>query len=497
MLHTEEAIQEISVSQLTDSKYFTQSQAWAKLKSNTGWVTHAFKQTIHPTIDEKYLIFIKKIPYLGYLAYIPDGLLSSLEHFSETTPITQKQDSLDNVLDNKAKIKILQKHITQALEILSHTHVFLQTTYEYKLISVRWDVPPILEINRTLASIYKPEKFFKKIKEKFHTIYTKSSKQVQYSIDLQTTTQAPATVFIHLNKRDEYNIIQKKTNNDILLQCKKKTRYNIRLAEKNNIEIRTDVSLKDFHALLLVTAKRNRIAIHSLDYFDALQQAVQKEKTMELIVYGAYFHSQLIAAIVVLYQYNDLTKKLHSERHFKHCVKDYTTQENKEKPEDIAEDDESSIHTSTRTMYQDVSLHDIDNIESSIQEQNTHSDKYTGKVTYLYGASSNQHRELMSTYLLQWHAIVDAKLKKCDYYDLYGISRGKNTLKKSSNRLQGLYKFKTGFTKNVWIRPFAVDIYEKNLSSTVRKNIFNTLNKLRLWYYHNFKKKSITHNNNS
>ena len=44
-----------------------------------------------------------------------------------------------------------------------------------------------------------------------------------------------------------------------------------------------------------------------------------------------------------------------------------------------------------------------------------------GKAWYMYGASSNEGRNLMPTYLLQWEAIRWAKAKGCATYDLFGI----------------------------------------------------------------------------
>lgn len=41
---------------------------------------------------------------------------------------------------------------------------------------------------------------------------------------------------------------------------------------------------------------------------------------------------------------------------------------------------------------------------------------------YYYGASSNEFRNLMAPYLLQWQAILNAKKKSCLYYDFLGIS---------------------------------------------------------------------------
>lgn len=63
------------------------------------------------------------------------------------------------------------------------------------------------------------------------------------------------------------------------------------------------------------------------------------------------------------------------------------------------------------------------------------------KVWYLYGASSNAHRNLMPNYLLQWNMIQWAVEKGCRVYDFRGISGDLS----EDNPLYGLYKFKKGF----------------------------------------------------
>lgn len=47
---------------------------------------------------------------------------------------------------------------------------------------------------------------------------------------------------------------------------------------------------------------------------------------------------------------------------------------------------------------------------------------YGRKMWYLYGASSNKHRNLMSTYLLQWEMIKLAIKNNCKVYDFRGVS---------------------------------------------------------------------------
>ena len=63
---------------------------------------------------------------------------------------------------------------------------------------------------------------------------------------------------------------------------------------------------------------------------------------------------------------------------------------------------------------------------------------YGNKTWYLYGASSNEHRNLMPNYLLQWEMIKIALERKSDIYDLRGVPG----IADDSN---GLYRFKKGF----------------------------------------------------
>lgn len=66
---------------------------------------------------------------------------------------------------------------------------------------------------------------------------------------------------------------------------------------------------------------------------------------------------------------------------------------------------------------------------------------YGNKVWYLYGASSNEHRNVMPNYQLQWAMIQWALETHCDIYDFRGVS-GDLT---PDNPLYGLYLFKKGF----------------------------------------------------
>ena len=66
---------------------------------------------------------------------------------------------------------------------------------------------------------------------------------------------------------------------------------------------------------------------------------------------------------------------------------------------------------------------------------------YGDKVWYLYGASSNEHRNLMPNYMLQWTMIQWAIETGCRVYDFRGVSGDLS----EDNPLYGLYRFKKGF----------------------------------------------------
>lgn len=60
---------------------------------------------------------------------------------------------------------------------------------------------------------------------------------------------------------------------------------------------------------------------------------------------------------------------------------------------------------------------------------------------YLQGASSNEHRNLMSTYLLQWEGIRRARDWGCDLYDFRAIP----DVLDPDQDMYGVYRFKEGF----------------------------------------------------
>lgn len=92
------------------------------------------------------------------------------------------------------------------------------------------------------------------------------------------------------------------------------------------------------------------------------------------------------------------------------------------------------------------------------------------RAWYFYGASGDEHRNKMPTYLLQWEAMRWARSRGCSEYDLWGVpDEDEETLESGftqrSDGLWGVYRFKRGFggqlrrTVGAWDLPLRPLLY--------------------------------------
>jgi lipid II:glycine glycyltransferase (peptidoglycan interpeptide bridge formation enzyme) len=185
----------------------------------------------------------------------------------------------------------------------------------------------------------------------------------------QFTIQPPRTIVVDIAPPEEA----------ILAAMKQKTRYNIRLATRKGVTVRTGTAddLPTFYQLMQATGERDRFGIHSLDYFRAMVELFAYERAALLL---AEVQGEPVAGILLL------------------------------------------VHGPA--------------------------------AYYLFGASSNAHREKMPTYLLQWEAMRWAKAHGCQSYDLWGIPDADEAeletefvahSRDTSSGLWGVYRFKRGF----------------------------------------------------
>lgn len=103
---------------------------------------------------------------------------------------------------------------------------------------------------------------------------------------------------------------------------------------------------------------------------------------------------------------------------------------------------------------------------------------YGNKTWYLYGASSNKHRNLMPNYLLQWEMIKMSIAKHDAIYDFRGVSG----VVDENHPQYGLYRFKKGFGAKftefigeiyIPFKPIKYQLYK------ISEKLFKTLRKIK------------------
>ncbi len=98
---------------------------------------------------------------------------------------------------------------------------------------------------------------------------------------------------------------------------------------------------------------------------------------------------------------------------------------------------------------------------------------YGNTRTYLYGGSTNQHRNVMAPYALHWQAMQDAKENSLERYDWWG-------LRTSEGKISGFTEFKLRFGGTEYIYPNAIDIVNNQAWYT----IYNVLRKINRFVLH-------------
>jgi lipid II:glycine glycyltransferase (peptidoglycan interpeptide bridge formation enzyme) len=109
--------------------------------------------------------------------------------------------------------------------------------------------------------------------------------------------QPPHTVILPIDMPEE----------DILKQMKHKTRYNIRLAKKKGVVVRKygegnlEEGLRVWYELYRETAQRDRIALHSFDYYAGLFHLAREypESGIKVKLMGAEIDNRMAAGIIV------------------------------------------------------------------------------------------------------------------------------------------------------------------------------------------------------
>ncbi len=97
------------------------------------------------------------------------------------------------------------------------------------------------------------------------------------------------------------------------------------------------------------------------------------------------------------------------------------------------------------------------------------------QAVYLAGGSSNEERNRMPTYAIQWAAIEWAKAQGCNYYDLWGLPDAEPDqleaqFQERRDGLWGVYRFKRGFDGDIVRTVGSADkVYNKLVYRLYRK----------------------------
>ncbi|MFA7244290.1 MAG: peptidoglycan bridge formation glycyltransferase FemA/FemB family protein [Patescibacteria group bacterium] len=172
--------------------------------------------------------------------------------------------------------------------------------------------------------------------------------------ELQTTDYGLIKSFEEMQPEHTLVLDLSKSNDDLLGEMKQKGRYNIKVAEKNNILVRKTRDASNFYKLYEKTGKRHGITFRGEEYFQKLLDFLEPKGYCELFEAYAEIEGEevvLAAAICSIYQ---------------------------------------------------------------------------GSAIYLFGASSDEFKNLMAPYKLQWEMIQNAISRGCKIYDFFGIAPDDN-----------------------------------------------------------------------
>jgi lipid II:glycine glycyltransferase (peptidoglycan interpeptide bridge formation enzyme) len=105
-------------------------------------------------------------------------------------------------------------------------------------------------------------------------------------VESDLTVQPPRTIIIDLQRSEE----------DILMGMKSKTRYNIRLAKRKDVIVTRSDDVEGFHRMMLTTGERDEFGIHSLGYYQRAFKCFAPQGACVLLI--AEFHGQPLAGLM-------------------------------------------------------------------------------------------------------------------------------------------------------------------------------------------------------
>jgi len=351
-----------SLSNLQTGPVLQQTSYWGQVKKIQGWNCKAFyinlknRTTTIRNISKDLLVVSRSIGDNAELAYIPYG---------------------PNILPQQENRGLLLEELSENLRRYLSKNCIL----------IRYDLPwrsPWMQeadcYDENGQWLGPPEPRVREFRMNFGTR--------EWNLRKAPSDSLPSsTLYIDLKKSEE----------ELLAKMKPKTRYNINLSRRKSVVVR-EASIEElsvWYDLYCQTAERNRITLHSIDYFISLLKVKEQ-----------YHHPDI----------------------------------------------------QTHLLLAEVAGEAVAGMFLVISGN---------QATYLYGASSNNCRNYMGTYSLQWKAICLARKAGCTQYDMFGVSQ----LPHPSHPMYGLYRFKSGFggsflhRQGCWDYPLNEKTYSGFISS--------------------------------
>lgn len=260
---------------------------------------------------------------------------------------------------------------------------------------------------------------------------------------------------------DDLDNVFKKFNPRAKTNIKKSIKYGL------SFEMTDEKEISDFYNLMVTTGKRDEFSIRSKEYFEKL--VFELKKTNDAFLVLIKMNPRLTYSILkkeneeILKELEKLNLKLSKTNEEKKIenikLQILETEKRKEKNEKLLSQIEPLTIENKPVVLSGAIL------------------TYCGKKAYyLYGASSNNFRELLSNYFMQWKMMEFSKERGCTSYDFGGISG----IMKKDDHEYGLFDFKNRFNSEVYekigqfdyiLNPcmyFAFKAYVK-ISSLIRK----------------------------
>ncbi len=159
----------------------------------------------------------------------------------------------------------------------------------------------------------------------------------------------------------------RRSEDDLLMAMKSKTRYNIRLAKRRGVEVSLG-GVKDlplFYEMYTTTSARDDFVIRPYSYYADVWETFVERDLAQLLL--ARYEGETLAGLIVFH--------------------------------------------------------------------------FGDRAWYMYGASTNKHRNLMPNHLLQWEAMRWAKAEGYRFYDMWGAPE----VLDESDPMWGVHRFKAGF----------------------------------------------------